>query len=97
LHALKHNTMGAHAEHEEDLDPGTRAYNSLMTSGMDFEKIELYAYAIKKYKEALVVRPYDKEANARINACRSRFQHDNKIIAIIAVVAIVVVGIVLLV
>jgi hypothetical protein len=89
--------MGAHAEHDEVLDPETRAYNDLMNGGMDFQKIELYAYAIKKYKEALVVRPYDKEANAQINYCRSRLQSDNKIIAAIAVVAVVVVGIILLV
>jgi tetratricopeptide (TPR) repeat protein len=89
--------MRAHNEHEEILDPVTRAYNDLMNAGKDFEKIELYAYAIKKYKEALEVKPYDKEANANINACRSRLQSDNKIIAIIAAVAVVVVGIILLV
>ena len=44
--------MGAHAEHDEVLDPVTRDYNDLMNAGKDFEKIELYAYAIKKYKEA---------------------------------------------
>jgi tetratricopeptide (TPR) repeat protein len=89
--------MGAHAEHEEILDPVTRAYNDLMNAGKDFQKIELYAYAIKKYKEALEVRPYDKDANTNINECRSRLQHDNKIIAVIAVVAVVAVGIFLLV
>lgn len=89
--------MGAHAEHDEILDPLTRDYNDLMNAGKDFEKIELYAFAIKKYKEALEVKPYDKQANAQINYCRSRLQSDNKIIAMIAVVAIVVVGVILLV
>jgi hypothetical protein len=89
--------MGAHTEHTEVLDPVTRDYNDLMNAGLDFQKIELYAYAIKKYKEALEVKPYDKEANTQINYCRSRFQKDNKIIAVIAVVAIVAVGIILLV
>ncbi len=89
--------MGAHAEHDEIFDPLTRDYNDLMNAGKDFEKIELYAFAIKKYKEALEVKPYDKQANAQINYCRSRLQSDNKIIAMIAVVAIVVVGVILLV
>jgi hypothetical protein len=88
--------MGAHAEHDEVLDPVTRDYNDLMNAGKDFEKIELYAYAIKKYKEALEVKPYDKDANAQINYCRSRLSSDNKIIGVIAVVAIVAVGIFLL-
>lgn len=88
--------MGTHAEHDEVLDPVTRDYNDLMNAGKDFEKIELYAYAIKKYKEALEVKPYDKDANAQINYCRSRLSSDNKIIGVIAVVAIVAVGIFLL-
>ena len=89
--------MGAHAEHNEVLDPVTRDYNDLMNAGKDFVKIELYAYAIKKYKEALEVKPYDKDANAQINWCRSRLSSDNKIIAIIAIVVVVAVGIILLV
>jgi hypothetical protein len=89
--------MGAHAEHSEILDPVTRDYNDLMNAGKDFEKIELYAYAIKKYKEALEVIPYDKDANANINACRAKLSSDNKIIAVIAAVAVVAVGIFLLV
>jgi tRNA (Thr-GGU) A37 N-methylase len=89
--------MGAHAENNEILDPETRAYNDLINTAKDFEKIELYAYAMKKYKEALLVKPYDKEANAGIYACRRKFRQDNKIIAIIAIVAIVAVGVLLLV
>jgi hypothetical protein len=87
--------MDPHAGHDEVLDTETRDYYDLMNAGKDFQKIELYAYAIKKYKEALVVKPYDKDANAEINACRSRFRSDNKIILLIAVVAIVVVGVLL--
>jgi hypothetical protein len=87
--------MEAHAGHDEFLDTETRDYNDLMNAGKDFKKIELYAYAIKKYKEALVVKPFDKDANAEINACRSRLRSDNNIILLIAVIAIVAVGILL--
>ena len=88
--------MGAHTTENEVLDPETRAYNEFMNSGKDFEKIELYAYAIKKYTEALGVKPNDKTANAQIYECKKKLKHDNKIVAIVLVVAIVAVGVFLL-
>jgi len=87
--------MGTHAETDEHLDPETKAYNDLINTGNDYVKIQLYAYAIKKYKQALLVKPYDKYANAQIYMCKAKFRKDNMILAAIALVAVIAVSLVI--
>ncbi|MEI6122315.1 MAG: hypothetical protein WCQ95_01675 [Bacteroidota bacterium] len=87
--------MEAHSTTHDYQDPQTMAYNDLINAGNDFIKIELYLYAIKKFKEALLVKPYDKFAKEQIYTCKAKLRKDNIKIGIIAVVVIVLVAAVL--
>ena len=88
--------MGTHATNNEVLDPVARTYNELIESAHDFEKIELFAYAITKYKEALELKPGDEKATELLKKCIAKFNRDNKIIWIILAVAAIVVSLILL-
>ncbi len=84
--------MATHSNHDEHLDPETKAFNDFMREGNDYVKIELYLYAIKRFQQALLLKPYDSTATERIAYCKSKFQKDNKTIAVVVACAIVVVA-----
>ncbi len=84
--------MATHSNHDEHLDPETKAYNDFMSTGNDYVKIELYLYAIKRFQQALLLKPNDSYATERLSYCKSKFNKDNKTIAIVAAAAIIIVA-----
>ena len=84
--------MATHSNHDEHLDPETKAYNDFMREGNDYVKIELYLYAIKRFQQALLLKPNESIPTERIAFCKSKFQKDNKTIAVVVAAAIIVVS-----
>lgn len=89
--------MAAHIEHDESLDPETRDYNEFVSMAHDFEKIELWAYAITKFKEALAIKPNDDYASEQLQATIRKFKSDNKIILLIVGIGVLIIALSLLV
>jgi hypothetical protein len=78
----------AHHEHEDaNLDPETKKFNFLVERGDDFMKIELYQYAIVKYREAQQIHPHDEHILIQLREAQRHFKSDNKKIAAIVFIA----------